>query len=55
MIHRVAGSERYRDSPTAVRCSWAFSDFVGACVMLDHEDEARRKAHPEPKGGPDGP
>jgi hypothetical protein len=44
MIHRVATSELYRDSPTAVRCGWAFRDFVDAHVLLDEADEARARA-----------
>jgi hypothetical protein len=56
MLHRIATSELYRDSPTAVRLHWAFRDFIDAHVLLDlHDDEkakAKRKAEKEvPHGG----
>lgn len=44
MIHRVATSELYRDSPTAIRTRWAFRDFVDAHVVLDVADEERERA-----------
>lgn len=47
MIHRVATSELYRDSPTAVRCAWAFRDFIEAHAMLDVSDQERARAKSE--------
>jgi len=44
MVHRVAMSEAYRSSPTSVRCSWAFCDFIAAHVMLDILDAERERA-----------
>jgi hypothetical protein len=44
MVHRIATSELYRDSPTRVRCQWAFVDFVAAHVLLDVSDEERARA-----------
>ena len=41
MIHRIATSELYRASPTAVRCHWAFRDFLEAHIMLDLTEEER--------------
>lgn len=47
MVHRIATSELYRDSPTAVRVRWAFRDFVDAHVMLDVADDERARAEAE--------
>jgi hypothetical protein len=45
MVHRISTSEQYRgSSPTAVRTAWAFSDFIGAHVVLDVVDEERARA-----------
>lgn len=44
MVQRIATSELYRDSPTAVRCGWAFRDFVDAHRVLDVADEERERA-----------
>jgi len=49
MITRVATSELYRDSPTAVRVRWAFRDFIEAHAVLDVVDEDRSRA--EATGG----
>lgn len=47
MIHRVATSELYRDSPTAIRWRWAFRDFVDAHQVIDVADEERARAKRE--------
>lgn len=44
MITRVATSELYRDSPTAVRVRMAFRDFIGAHAILDVADAERARA-----------
>jgi hypothetical protein len=49
MIHRVALDELYRDSPTAVRCRWAFRDFIEAHVVLDAASETRALREEEEK------
>jgi hypothetical protein len=48
MVHRIATSEQYRDSPTAVRCAWAFRDFLDAHILLDVVDEERAVVEAEP-------
>lgn len=47
MMHRIATSELYRDSPTAVRTRWAFRDFVEAHIVLDVADEERARKEEE--------
>ncbi|MEN0065934.1 MAG: hypothetical protein AAGA48_27585 [Myxococcota bacterium] len=44
MIHRVATSEAYRCSPTAIRRDWAFRDFLHAHVVLDLFEAKRQQA-----------
>lgn len=51
VLHRVVTSELYRDSPTAVRCRWAFQDFLDANVILDVADEERARREAEAKNG----
>ncbi|NOT72461.1 MAG: hypothetical protein HOP09_14665 [Hyphomicrobium sp.] len=43
MIHRVATSESYRTSPTLVRTSWAFRDYIDAHRVLDIIDAERER------------
>jgi hypothetical protein len=51
MIHRIAISEQYRDSPTAVRVRWAFQDFIDAHIVLDVVDEERARVAAEAARG----
>jgi pyridoxal biosynthesis lyase PdxS len=51
MFHRIAISEQYRDSPTAVRVRWAFRDFLSAHVILDLVDEERARIAAEAASG----
>lgn len=51
MIHRIASSAEYRDSPTAIRCRWALRDFIATHVLLDIYDEARERERMEADRG----
>lgn len=44
LLIRVATSELFRDSPTAVRTRWAIRDYIAAHVVLDAQDRARAAA-----------
>lgn len=51
MLHRVATSELYRCSPTAIRLGWSFHDFIAAHIVLDHADAERARAEREADHG----
>lgn len=57
LIHQVATSELYRDSPTNVRLHWSLRDLIGAHMILEHTTEEReraRKRTEQPGGVPHG-